>query len=143
MKLKYFANLLLNAASILAVAAARTFACPMCKANIANAENANEIAATINTAILILLAPTFALIGGLVRLVFKYRHYHNDEQYGPCEQAVTPLAHTGGAVPVIKYVNLTTSGSERDAQQRQRDPAHRGTPLHSSEEHQSPPGFHD
>jgi len=93
MRLKYFANLLLNAASILAVAAAPAFACPMCKANVANAENANEIAATINTAILILLAPTLALIGGLVKLVFKYRHYHNDE-----------------------YVNLTTSGSERDAQ---------------------------
>ena len=159
MRLNHFLNLLLNAAAILAAAAARTFACPMCKANIANAENADELAATINTAILILLAPALALIGALVKLVYKYRHYHNDEQCRAREQAalplahargtvpvikaVTPLAHARGTVPVIKYVNLTTSGSERAAQQRQRDPAHHGAPLHSSEKHQSPPGFHD
>jgi hypothetical protein len=108
----------LNTAAILAAAATRTFACPMCKASVANVENADEMAATINTAILILLAPALALIGAMVKLVFKYRHYHN-------------------------YVNLTPSGSERDSQQRQRDPAHHGAPLHSTEEHQSPPGFHD
>jgi len=143
MRLNHFLNLLLNAAAILAAAAARTFACPMCKANIANAENADELAATINTAILILLAPALALIGALVKLVYKYRHYHNDEQHRAREQAALPLAHARGTVPVIKYVNLTTSGSERAAQQRQRDPAHHGAPLHSSEKHQSPPGFHD
>jgi len=106
--------LLLSAAAILATAA-QTFACPMCKASVANAENSDEISSTINTAILILLAPTLALIGGLVKLTFKYRH----------------------------YVNFTTSGSERDTQQRQRDPAHDRLPLHSSEKDQGPPGFDD
>jgi len=105
-------------AAILVAAATRTFACPMCKASVANAENADQLAGTINTAILVLLAPALALIGALVKLVFKYRHYQN-------------------------YVNLTASGSERDAQQRQRDPAHHGVPLHSPEEYQSSPGFHD
>ncbi|MGH9938018.1 MAG: hypothetical protein ACREAM_17360 [Blastocatellia bacterium] len=114
MRLGRFANLSLNAAALLIVAAAQTFACPMCKASVANAENADEVAATINTAILVLLAPVLALIGVLVKLVFKYRHYY--------------------------YVNLTTSGSERDTQQRQRDPARGGLLLHSSEEHQGPPG---
>src|SRR5215471_6287060 len=110
MRLKSFTNLLLlSAAAILAVAT-QTLACPMCKATIANAENPDEISATINTAILILLAPTLALIGGLVKLVFRYRH----------------------------YVNFTTSGSERDTQQCKRDSARHGLHLHSSEEDQRP-----
>jgi hypothetical protein len=115
MRLKRFANLLLLSAAAIPPAAARTFACPMCKASVANAENSAEISATINTAILILLAPTLALIGGLVKLVFKYRH----------------------------YVNFTTSGPERDTQQPQRDPAHHGLPLHTPEEDQGPQGFDD
>src|SRR5215468_6410542 len=115
MRLKSSVNkLLLSAAAILATAS-QGFACPMCKATVANAENPDEISAPINMAILILLAPTLALIGGLVKLVFNYRH----------------------------YVNFTTSGSERDTQQRQRDPAHHGLPLHSSEKDQGPPGFND
>jgi hypothetical protein len=115
MRLNRFANLLLLSAATILAAAPQTFACPMCKASVANAENSDEISATINMAILILLAPTLALIGVLVKLVFKYRH----------------------------YVNFTTSGSERDTQQRQRDPARHGLPLHSSEEYQGPPGCDD
>src|SRR5215510_4396484 len=115
MRLKRSANLLLLSAAAILASATQTLACPMCKASVANAENSDEISATINTAILILLAPTLALIGVLVKLVFKYRD----------------------------YVNFTTPGSERDTQQRQRDPAHHGLLLHSSEEHQGPPGFDD
>lgn len=48
--------------------------CAMCKANVANAENTAEISSTINAAVLVLLIPTLLVIGGLVRLVFKYRH---------------------------------------------------------------------
>src|SRR5262245_723081 len=118
MRLIRSANFLLLSAAAILAAAAQTFACPMCKASVANAENSDEISATINAAILILLAPTLALIGGLVKLVFKYRHYQS-------------------------YVDFTTSGSERDTQQRQRDPAHHRLLLHSSEEHQGPPGFDD
>jgi hypothetical protein len=115
MRLKRFANLLLFSVAAIPAAAAQTLACPMCKATVANAENQDEISATVNAAILILLAPTLALIGVLVKLVFKYRH----------------------------YVNFTTSGSERDTQQRQRDPARHGLPLHSSEEYQGAQGFDD
>jgi hypothetical protein len=155
MRLKRFANLLLLSAAATAAAAAQTFACPMCKASVANAENSDEISATINTAILILLAPTLALIGGLVKLVFKYRHFHNDGHYRARRGGYSPPpsvieavgrvfpAPTRGTVPVIKYVNFTTSGSERDTQQRQRDPAHYGLRLHSSEKDQRPPGFDD
>ena len=110
MRLKSLANLLLLSGAAILAAAPQTLACPMCKATIANAENPDEFSATINTAILILLAPTLALIGGLVKLVFKYRH----------------------------YVNFTTSGPERDTQQRQRDPARYGLHIHSSEENQRP-----
>jgi hypothetical protein len=118
MRLIRSANFLLLSAAAITAAATQTLACPMCKASVANAENSDEISATINTAILILLAPTLALIGGLVKLAFKYRHYQS-------------------------YDNFTTSGSERDTQQRQRDPAHHGLLLHSSEEHQGPQGFDD
>ncbi len=51
--------------------------CAMCKANITNAENAAEVSGTINAAVLVLLIPTLLVIGGLVRLVFKYRHSPN------------------------------------------------------------------
>jgi hypothetical protein len=115
MKLKRFSNLLLLSAAAILAAAPQTLGCPMCKATVANAENPDEISATINTAILILLAPTLALIGALVILVLKYRD----------------------------YVNFTTSGSERDTQQRQRDPARHGLLLHSPEEYQGPQGFDD
>jgi hypothetical protein len=110
MRLNRFAKFLLLSAATILAAAPQTFACPMCKASVANAENQDEISATINTAILILLAPTLALIGGLIKLVFKYRN----------------------------YVNFTTSGAERDTQQHQRDPARHGLHLHSSEEDKGP-----
>jgi heme/copper-type cytochrome/quinol oxidase subunit 2 len=48
--------------------------CAMCKANVANAENAAEVSTTINAAVLVLLIPTLLVIGGVARLVFKYRH---------------------------------------------------------------------
>ena len=46
----------------------------MCKANIAGAENAAEVSRTINLGVLVLLIPTLVIIGGVVRLIFKYRH---------------------------------------------------------------------
>ncbi|HEX5080980.1 MAG TPA: hypothetical protein VFY40_02970, partial [Blastocatellia bacterium] len=70
MRLRRFSNLLLLSLAAILAAAPQTLGCPMCKATVANAENPDEISATINTAILILLAPTLALIGALVRLVF-------------------------------------------------------------------------
>ncbi len=89
MGFKRLANSMLNAVMILIVAAAQALACPMCNANVASAENAADTAQTINAAILVLLIPTFVIIGGLIRLVYKYRHF---------------------------YVNLRTSDSERDSQ---------------------------
>lgn len=48
--------------------------CAMCKANIAGAENSAEVSRTINTGVLVLLIPTLAIIGGIVRLILKYRN---------------------------------------------------------------------
>lgn len=53
----------------------------MCKTNIAHAQNAAEVAPTINAAVLVLLIPTLLLIGGLVKLVLKYRHAPTDNTY--------------------------------------------------------------
>jgi len=50
----------------------------MCKANVAHAENAAEVSARMNLAVLVLLIPTFLIIGGIVRLVFKYRNFQNE-----------------------------------------------------------------
>ena len=118
MKLKRLVDFTLLAASILTAASVQVLACPMCKATLANADNSEEMAATINTAILILLAPSLALIGALVKLVFKYRHYQN-------------------------YVNLRPPGAERDSQQCQRDPARDRVHVHSTEEYQGASGFND
>lgn len=96
---------MLAAAAILIAVATSAFAgCPMCEAGIANAENAAEVAATMNAAILILLLPTFAIIGGLVRLVFKYRHYQTEESSEDSSRSIN------------SYVNLRTPGAERDTQ---------------------------
>lgn len=45
----------------------------MCKTNIAGADNAAEVSSAINSGVLVLLIPTLAIIGGVVRLIFKYR----------------------------------------------------------------------
>lgn len=52
--------------------------CAMCKANLAHAENPAGAAKSINSAILILLFPTLAIIGGLIRMIFHYRNLQND-----------------------------------------------------------------
>ena len=80
MRFKRFVKLSFDISAALGLAAARAFACPMCKTNIANAENGAETASTINLAILFLLAPTLALIGWLIKIVLTYRHYQNDEE---------------------------------------------------------------
>jgi hypothetical protein len=55
--------------------------CAMCKANVANAENAAEVSARVNRAVLVLLFPTFLLLGGIVRLIFNYRNFHSHSDY--------------------------------------------------------------
>lgn len=62
---------------IVASAVSALAQCAMCKANVANAENAAEVSTTINDAVLVLLIPTLLVIGGMARLVFKYRHSPN------------------------------------------------------------------
>ncbi len=99
-----FAKLMLKTAVILIAAAESVAGCPMCKANIANAENAAEAAKTMNAAILVLLIPVFVIIGGIAGLVFKYRNYQDE---GPDVDA------SGSN---NSYVNLGTSDSERDSQ---------------------------
>ncbi len=74
-----FAKFAFNLAAFIAVMAVSAFAqCAMCKANIANAENAAEVSGKMNSAVLVLLLPTLLVIGGLVRLVFKYRNQYRD-----------------------------------------------------------------
>ncbi len=68
--------------------------CAMCKTNIANAENAAEVSRTINTAVLVLLVPTLLVIGGVVRLVYKYRNLSGNNS----------------------YVNFRPSGTQRNSQ---------------------------
>ena len=73
MNFKRIAKLTFSLTAFIAATAIPAFAqCAMCKANIANAENAAEVSNTINTAILALLIPTLLVIGGVIRLVFKY-----------------------------------------------------------------------
>jgi heme/copper-type cytochrome/quinol oxidase subunit 2 len=71
------------AATIAATAIHASAQCAMCKANIANAENAAEVSGRMNSAVLVLLIPTLLVIGGLIRLVFKYRHPVNDKFSSP------------------------------------------------------------
>jgi heme/copper-type cytochrome/quinol oxidase subunit 2 len=78
MKFHRFAKCTFALAALIISSAVTALAqCAMCKANVANAENAAEVSTTINAAVLVLLIPTLLIIGGVVRLVFKYRHSPN------------------------------------------------------------------
>ncbi|MEP7338110.1 MAG: hypothetical protein ABI977_10235 [Acidobacteriota bacterium] len=84
MNFNRLANFALRIAAFIAATASSAFAqCAMCKSNIANAENAAEVSNTVNTAVLVLLIPTLLVIGGVIRLVFKYRHSINDSSTSP------------------------------------------------------------
>jgi heme/copper-type cytochrome/quinol oxidase subunit 2 len=78
MKFHCFVKFTASLATFMVASAVTVLAqCAMCKANVANAENAAEVSTTINTAVLVLLIPTLLVIGGVVRLIFKYRHSPN------------------------------------------------------------------
>ncbi len=78
MRCHHFVKFTLSLAALIVATTVTALAqCAMCKANIANAENAAEVSSTINAAVLVLLIPTLLVIGGVVRLVFKYRHSTN------------------------------------------------------------------
>ena len=64
---------------VLLVAAPCAAQCAMCRASVANGENAAEMSYTINSAVLVLFFPTLAIIGGFVGLVLKYRHSKGGE----------------------------------------------------------------
>jgi heme/copper-type cytochrome/quinol oxidase subunit 2 len=84
MNFNRLAKFTLCLAAFIAATAISAFAqCAMCKANIINAENAAEVSSTMNTAVLALLIPTLLVIGGVIRLVFKYRHSINDNSISP------------------------------------------------------------
>lgn len=75
MRIIRLTKLLLTSTALIASATTAALAqCAMCKANIAGAENAAEVSSAINSGVLVLLIPTLAIIGGVIRLVFKYRH---------------------------------------------------------------------
>jgi len=84
MKLNRLTHYVLRGAAFNAATAIYAFAqCAMCKANIANAEDAAEVSGKVNSAVLVLLIPTLLVIGGIVRLIFKYRHSTNDTPPSP------------------------------------------------------------
>jgi heme/copper-type cytochrome/quinol oxidase subunit 2 len=64
---------------MLAVALPCAAQCAMCRASVANGENAAEMSHTINSGVLILFFPTIAIISGFVGLVLKYRHSKGGE----------------------------------------------------------------
>ena len=66
-------------AMLLAVALPCAAQCAMCRASVANGENAAEMSHTLNSAVLILFFPTIAIISGFVGLVLKYRHSKGGE----------------------------------------------------------------
>ena len=84
MNFNRLAKLVSGIAAFVAATAINAFAqCAMCKANIANAENAAEVSGKMNAAVLVLLIPTLLIIGGVIRLVFKYRHSISDNSTTP------------------------------------------------------------
>ena len=109
MSLNRLFNFTLRIAATVAGAATSAIAqCAMCKANIANAENAAEVSGRMNSAVLVLLIPTLLVIGGIVRLVFKYRHSINDES-----SSSNSYVHCR---PSDSYVHCRPSDAQRNSQ---------------------------
>lgn len=78
---RFIKRLLLAAVQCLLASASTWAQCAMCKANVVHAQNAAEVSQTINAAVLVLLVPTLLIIGGLIKLVCKYRHSPSDNEY--------------------------------------------------------------
>jgi heme/copper-type cytochrome/quinol oxidase subunit 2 len=84
MNLKRFIIQAASAVALILLASASVFAqCAMCKANIANAENAAEVAKIMNTAVLVLLIPAVGIFSLFIGLVLKFRHSQGGEMYEP------------------------------------------------------------
>src|SRR5687767_9566813 len=92
--------------ALVVIAASALAQCAMCKANIANAENAADVSPRMNAAVLTLLIPTLMILGGLIRLIFKYRNFHHDPR------------------------TIDSSNTQRVSQQRQRGAARDRIRLH-------------
>ncbi|MBL8189012.1 MAG: hypothetical protein JNK38_13460 [Acidobacteria bacterium] len=69
-----FARFVVSVVVLLGTATTTLAQCAMCKANIAGAENSADVSSAINTGVLVLLIPTLAIIGGVIRLILKYRN---------------------------------------------------------------------
>jgi hypothetical protein len=75
MTITSFKRLLLASTALLVSTSTAALAqCAMCKANIAGAENSADVSSAVNSGVLVLLIPTLAIIGGVIRLIFKYRN---------------------------------------------------------------------
>ncbi len=75
MNFRNFSKSIFHSAVLIVLASAAALAqCAMCKANIAGAENSADVSGAVNSGVLVLLIPTLAIIGGVIRLVFKYRN---------------------------------------------------------------------
>ncbi|MFN0109525.1 MAG: hypothetical protein ACKVZH_11780 [Blastocatellia bacterium] len=75
MSFSKFAKSIFYVATLIVSVSTTAFAqCAMCKANIAGAENSADVSSAINSGVLVLLIPTLAIIGGVIRLILKYRH---------------------------------------------------------------------
>ena len=76
--------------------------CPICRSSIANSDHAKELSQTIDSAILVLLLPTLAIICGLIGLVYKYRQPEGDEPQSDSSRSIN------------SYVDFRSSDTECD-----------------------------
>jgi len=82
MNFKHFTTRVAFGIVMTLLASAVVFAqCAMCKATIANSENAAEVSKIINTAVLVLLIPAVTFFSFIIGLVLKFRHSQGGEMY--------------------------------------------------------------
>lgn len=82
MNFKHFSTRVAFGLVMMLLTSAVVFAqCAMCKASIANSENAAEVSKIINTAVLVLLIPAVVLFSFVIGLVLKFRHSQGGEMY--------------------------------------------------------------
>jgi heme/copper-type cytochrome/quinol oxidase subunit 2 len=74
MFIKRIARWTIMVVALLAITSPALAQCAMCKSAIASSENPEELARTINTAVLVLFIPVMIFFGAIFYLIFKSRH---------------------------------------------------------------------
>ncbi len=81
MVIKRIARWTIRVVALLAITSPALAQCAMCKSAIAGSENPEELARTIDTAVLVLFIPVMIFFGAIFYLIFRSRHSNDSDSF--------------------------------------------------------------